>query len=144
MLDAYQIYEARSLGADCILLIMACLPDDKARELFDLTKELGMDVLVEVHNKEELDRALDLPAKLIGVNNRNLKTLEISLETTKELAKHIPQDREIVCESGLYQPDDLASMLPFSVERFLIGELLMRQKNVREATQNILSKVSRR
>ncbi len=138
MLDPYQVYEARGLGADCILLIMAALEDAQAAELEALAFELGMDVLIEVHNAAELDRALALKSPLIGVNNRNLKTLEVDIATTEELAAYIPAERHLVCESGLYCPDDLARMAKVGANRFLIGESLMRQADVEAATQTIL------
>lgn len=138
MLDPYQVTEARALGADCILLIMAALEDGQAAELEALTMELGMDVLIEVHNRAELDRAMALKSPLIGVNNRNLKTLEVDIATTEELAHHIPEDRHLVCESGLYSPDDLARMAKAGASRFLIGESLMRQADVETATRTLL------
>lgn len=139
MLDPYQVYEARSIGADCILLIMAALEDSQAAELEALALELGMDVLIEVHNADELDRALKLKSPLIGVNNRNLKTLDVDLATTEELAKEIPGDRMIVGESGLSSPEDLARCAAVGVRCFLIGESLMRQDDVRAATRAILA-----
>lgn len=139
MLDPYQVVEARALGADCILLIMAALEDSQALELEALAFDLGMDVLIEVHNAEELDLALTLRSPLIGVNNRNLKTLEVDIATTEELAATIPDERQLVCESGLYTPDDLARMAKVGAKRFLIGESLMRQDDVETATRNLLS-----
>ena len=138
MLDPYQVVEARALEADCILLIMAALEDTQARELEAQAMELGMDVLIEVHNAPELERALALKSPLIGVNNRNLKTLEVDIATTEQLAAHIPADRQMVCESGLYTPDDLARMAKAGARRFLIGESLMRQDDVETATRNLL------
>ncbi len=138
MLDPYQVVEARALGADCILLIMAALGDFHARELEAQAMELGMDVLVEVHNAAELERALSLKSPLIGVNNRNLKTLEVDIATTEELAANIPANKQLVCESGLYSPDDLARMAKVGAMRFLIGESLMRQQDVETATQELL------
>lgn len=139
MLDPYQVWEARVLGADCILLIMAALPDDLALELETLAHQLGMDVLVEVHNADELNRALKLKSRLIGVNNRNLKTLEVDIAMTETLAGLIPEDRIIVSESGLYNPEDLARMSKAGATCFLIGESLMRQDDVAAATRQILS-----
>lgn len=139
MLDPYQVIEARALGADCILLIMAALDDHQAAELEDAARGYGMDVLIEVHNQEELDRALMLKSALIGVNNRNLKTLSVNLKTTEDLAKNVPADRLLVCESGLRSPDDLARMAAIGAGCFLIGEGLMRQADVAEATKALLA-----
>lgn len=138
MLDTYQIAESRALGADCILLIMAALEDAQAHELEASAQELGMDVLIEVHDAAELGRALKLTSPLIGVNNRNLKTLEVRLETTEELASLIPDDRVMVSESGLSSPDDLARMADAGARRFLIGESLMRHDDVEAATKKLL------
>lgn len=138
MLDAYQVVEARVIGADCILLIMAALEDGQAAELAAAAREFGLDVLVEVHDRAELDRALDIDSPLIGINNRNLKTLSVSLETTEELRPHVPDDRDVVCESGLYGHDDLKRMTAIGVHRFLVGESLMRQDDVTAATRALL------
>ena len=138
MLDPYQVFEARALGADCILLIMAALEDAQALDLEGLAMNLGMDVLIEVHNEDELQRALGLASPLIGVNNRNLKTLDVDIATTEQLSPMVPDDRYLVCESGLYAPGDLGRMARAGAKRFLIGESLMRQDDVEHATRTIL------
>ena len=139
MIDPYQIVESRALGADCILLIMAALSDYQANEMETIAREHGMDVLIEVHDEAELERALRLSSPLIGVNNRNLKTLETSLDTTHRLAPLVPDDRILVCESGLYTPQDLAEMAGIGARCFLIGESLMRQEDVAQAVRNLLA-----
>ena len=138
MLDPYQVFEARALGADCILLIMAALEDAQAKELEALAVDLGMEVLIEVHDAVELDRALALDSPLIGINNRNLKTLDVDLATTEKLSPMVPEDRQVVCESGLYAPADLSRMARTGAKRFLIGESLMRETDVELATRTIL------
>ncbi|WP_299785496.1 indole-3-glycerol phosphate synthase TrpC [uncultured Marivita sp.] len=139
MYDTYQVAEARSLGADCILIIMASVSDAQAAELEDAATAWGMDALIEVHDRDELDRALELKSPLIGVNNRNLKTFETTLETTRELSKHVPNDRMLISESGLFTPADLANMASHGARSFLIGESLMRQADVAEATRALLA-----
>jgi indole-3-glycerol phosphate synthase len=137
--DPYQIAEARALHADCILLIMASLTDTQAAELEDAAFTWGMDVLIEVHDRAELDRAARLKSPLIGINNRNLHTFEVTLDTTRDLARRVPEDRLIISESGLYTPADLADLARFGARCFLIGESLMRQADVAAATRNILA-----
>ncbi|WP_420404792.1 indole-3-glycerol phosphate synthase TrpC [Nisaea sp.] len=139
MLDTYQVWEARALGADCILLIMAALEDAEAAELEALAFELGMDALIEVHDGSELDRALALKSQLLGINNRNLKTMVTDLAVTEELAGRVPPERTLISESGLYAPADLARMAAVGARCFLIGESLMRQTDVAAATRALLS-----
>jgi indole-3-glycerol phosphate synthase len=139
MLDPYQIVEARALGADCVLLIMAALGDAQAAELEDAALEHGMDVLAEVHDGAELDRALKLRARLVGINNRNLKTLAVDLATTEQLAPRVPKERLVVAESGLYTPADLARMHKAGAGIFLVGESLMLQADVAAATRTLLT-----
>ena len=138
MLDPYQVAEARAIGADCVLLIMAALDDGLAGELAALAGELAMDVLIEVHDEFELERALPVGDGPIGINNRNLKTLKTDIATTRRLAPLVPRDRLVVGESGLSSPDDLATMEAVGVTSFLIGEALMRQPDVRAATAALL------
>lgn len=126
MLDPYQVHEARAIGADCILLIVAALADTQMAELAELADQLGMDVLVEVHDAEELERALKLSCRMIGINNRNLRTFETRLETTLELLDRIPSDRLVVTESGILVPSDVALMRQHQVNAFLVGEAFMR------------------
>ena len=126
VVDPYQIHEARALGADCILLIVAALGDALLMELAGLTAELGMDALVEVHDAEELDRALHLPCRMIGINNRNLRTFETRLDTTLELLPKIPPGRLIVTESGIHTREDVALMRAHGVHAFLVGEAFMK------------------
>lgn len=137
--DTYQVTEARAWGADCILIIMASVDDALARDLEDAALDWGMDVLIEVHDGPELDRALRLKSPLIGINNRNLKTFDVTLDVTRTLAPRIPSDRQVVCESGLFTPEDLGAMMQAGAHRFLIGESLMRQADVTAATRAILS-----
>ena len=137
--DPYQVVEARALGADCILIIMAAVDDKAARDLELTAYELGMDVLVEIHDETELDRALSLRSRLIGINNRDLKTFVTSLAATERLAPRIPQDRIAVAESGLNTPADLARLAALGVSTFLVGESLMRQADVTAATRTLLA-----
>lgn len=138
MYDPYQVIEARSLGADCILIIMASVSDAQAAELESVATEWDMDALIEVHDEAELDRATLLKSRLIGINNRDLKTFETSLDVTRRLSKLVPADRMIVSESGLSTPEDLAEMARYGVRDFLIGESLMRQDDVAIATRALL------
>lgn len=139
MYDTYQVAEARSLGADCILIIMASVSDEQAKELEDAATQYGMDALIETHNAEELERALYLESRMIGINNRDLNTFETSLDVTRTLSKHIPGERMIISESGLNTSEDLADMALYGARSFLIGESLMRQEDVARATRDLLA-----
>ena len=129
IIDPYQVYEARAIGADCILLIVACLDDGKLRALSDLAGSLGLDVLVEVHDEGELHRALAVPGRLIGINNRDLRTFQVSLEKTIQLLDAIPEDRILVTESGIHTREDVARLRARGVHSFLVGEAFMRADN---------------
>mgnify|MGYP000226215519 FL=1 len=139
MYDTYQVAEARALGADCILIIMASVSDAQAQELEDASFAWGMDVLIEVHDAEELARASALKSPLLGINNRNLKTFETTLDTTRTLSRDVPEGRMIVAESGLSTPADLADLAGYGARCFLIGESLMRQDDVAAATRSLLA-----
>ncbi len=139
MYDPYQVVEARALGADCILIIMASVGDAQAAELEAAAMEWDMDVLIEVHNLAELERASALKSPLMGINNRDLNTFETTLDTTRMLSNHVPVDRMIVCESGLATREDLADMARYGARSFLIGETLMRAGDVTAATRDILA-----
>jgi indole-3-glycerol phosphate synthase len=138
--DPYQVAESRALGADCILIIMAAIDDGAARELFAAARHWKMDALVEVHDDAELDRALALDARLIGINNRDLHTFETTLATTERLAPRVPKGRVVVGESGIFTPADLARLAKADVRAFLVGESLMRQSDVTAATRALLSR----
>lgn len=136
-IDPYQVYEARVLGADCILLIVAALDDGQLVELSNLAMQLDMDVLVEVHDIDELERALQVPVPLIGINNRNLRTFEVSLETTLAMKDAVPKDRLLVTESGILVPGDVAKMRAAGVDAFLVGETFMRAEEPGEALRQL-------
>jgi len=139
MIDTYQVAEARAWGADCILIILAEVDDALAHDLASAAKDWGMDAIAEVHDAAELERALRLDCRLVGVNNRNLKTFEVTLATTEKLAPQIPKDKIAVGESGIFTPADIARLAKTGVNTFLVGESLMRQADVTAATKTLLS-----
>ncbi len=138
--DPWQVAESRALHADCILIILASVSDAQAAELESAAMGWKMDVLIEVHDRSELDRATLLKSPMIGINNRNLHSFEVTLDTTRDLARRVPEDRLIVSESGLYTPGDLADLAAYGARCFLIGEALMRQPDVEAATRTLLSR----
>ncbi|GEP04710.1 indole-3-glycerol phosphate synthase TrpC [Methylobacterium oxalidis] len=138
MFEPYQVLEARAWGADCVLAIMACLDDDEAAAIVEAAHDLGMDVLVEVHDAEELERAIPLGTRLIGINNRNLKTFEVSFETAARLRPGIPEDRIAVAESGIAGHEDVVRLRESGLHAVLVGESLMRQADLAEATRRLL------
>ena len=139
ILDPWQVYESRAMGADCILLILAALTDSEARELEALARALDMDVLAEVHDQREVERVLGLETQLVGINNRNLKTLTTDLATTDELAPLVPPDRFLIAESGIRSHADLQRLAAAGAQCFLVGETLMRQADVTVATRTLLT-----
>ncbi|MBP2402304.1 Indole-3-glycerol phosphate synthase [Streptomyces netropsis] len=139
MFDPYQIVEARAWGADCVLIILAAVDDATAKDLEDTAHDLGMDVILEVHDGTELDRALALRSRLIGINNRNLKTFETTLTTSETLAPRVPDGRVIIGESGVAGPSDLARLAKVGISTFLVGESLMRNEDVETATRALLA-----
>lgn len=139
MIDAYQVYEARAMGADAILLIAACLDDAQMAEMEAVARSLDMAVLVEVHDRAELERALKLKTRLVGINNRNLKTFEVSLQTTLDMLPDVPADRLLVTESGIQTPEDVRRMREAKVNAFLVGEAFMRSSEPGEALAKLFA-----
>ena len=139
IVEAYQVYEARAIGADCVLLIASILDIEKLHEFYDLAVSLGLDVLVEVHNKEELDKALTLSPAMIGVNNRNLKTFEVDLNTTLDLLSQMPEEVVVITESGIGKRTDVEQMLSNDVYGFLVGEAFMREPDPGQALELLFS-----
>ncbi len=145
IIDDYQILESKLIGADCILLIMAMLSDEQAKNLESRAIDMGLNVLVEVHDEDELKRALKLKTKLIGINNRNLKTLEVNINTSKKLAKMIPENAGYItiCESGIKSRADIESVMAYNINTFLIGESLMKEKNIALTLKSLIGTMCR-
>ena len=138
IIDEFQIFESRFIGADCILLIVACLNDTELNDFYNISKSLKMDALIEVHNEDELQRALKLKPKMIGINNRNLKNMTVALDTSIKLVKKIPNNILVVSESGFKNHSDLKLMEHYGIKSFLIGETFMKSKNIQSSVENIL------